>query len=330
MRPAPGRAARDRRRYGWRGTRVRSTISGRWSDPGPVPRWRDRCSQPCPGQHVIDPYPNPAIAACVIPNPNPTRENASVRSPQLSWKMRLSTGVLKSPITSVGSVPAFTQRRASRDSMVRSAVLPRARSIWNPPSRIGRGARPGGPGAGGRTARRDLQRQPGDGPRRLERGRGARHDLLPGRARGPPGRRRRRDPGTMATWPGCATACRPCRPSIARERAVTQNSAMSSEPADRPGAPAPASAAATGPSSSSSLSTSGCARSCASIFLYNQALFHHQSPSHWGSRAAVDSLLDILSITTRADTRADVLKELERQVSLLNEFQSMDESVSRQ
>ncbi len=57
-------------------------------------------------------------------------------------------------------------------------------------------------------------------------------------------------------------------------------------------------------------------------FLYNQASFHHQSPSHWGSRAAVASLLDILAITTRADIRADVLKELERQVSLLNEFQS--------
>lgn len=57
-------------------------------------------------------------------------------------------------------------------------------------------------------------------------------------------------------------------------------------------------------------------------FLYNQALFHNQSPSHWGSRAAVGSLLDILAITTRVDTRADVLKELERHINLLNEFQS--------
>lgn len=57
-------------------------------------------------------------------------------------------------------------------------------------------------------------------------------------------------------------------------------------------------------------------------FLYNQALFHNQSPSQWGSRAAVASLLDILAITTRVDTRADVLKELERHVGLLNEFQS--------
>jgi cell division protein ZapD len=56
-------------------------------------------------------------------------------------------------------------------------------------------------------------------------------------------------------------------------------------------------------------------------FLYNQALYHNQSQSQWGSRAAVDSLLDILAITSRGDTRADVLKELERQLALLNEFQ---------
>ena len=57
-------------------------------------------------------------------------------------------------------------------------------------------------------------------------------------------------------------------------------------------------------------------------FLYNQALYHNQSQSQWGSRAAVSSLLDILAITSRGDTRADVLKELERQLALLNEFQS--------
>ncbi len=57
-------------------------------------------------------------------------------------------------------------------------------------------------------------------------------------------------------------------------------------------------------------------------FLYNQALYHNQSQSQWGSRAAVASLLDILAITSRGDTRADVLKELERQLAVLNEFQS--------
>ncbi len=57
-------------------------------------------------------------------------------------------------------------------------------------------------------------------------------------------------------------------------------------------------------------------------FLYNQALYHNEAPSQWGSRAAMSSLLDILAITTRSDTRADVLKELERHLSVLNEYQS--------
>jgi cell division protein ZapD len=57
-------------------------------------------------------------------------------------------------------------------------------------------------------------------------------------------------------------------------------------------------------------------------FLYSQAVYHSQSPSQWGSRAAVAGLLDIIAITSRSDTRADALKELERQLALLNEFQS--------
>jgi len=57
-------------------------------------------------------------------------------------------------------------------------------------------------------------------------------------------------------------------------------------------------------------------------FLYNQALYHNEMASQWGSRAAMASLLDILSITTRGDTRSDVLKELERHLSLLNEYQA--------
>ena len=56
-------------------------------------------------------------------------------------------------------------------------------------------------------------------------------------------------------------------------------------------------------------------------FLYNQAVYHANSKSQWGSRAAIGSMLDILAIITRADTRADVLKELERQIGLLTEFQ---------
>jgi cell division protein ZapD len=57
-------------------------------------------------------------------------------------------------------------------------------------------------------------------------------------------------------------------------------------------------------------------------FLYNQALYHNETPSQWGSRAAMSSLLDVLAITTRSDTRSDVLKELERHLAILNEYQA--------
>ena len=57
-------------------------------------------------------------------------------------------------------------------------------------------------------------------------------------------------------------------------------------------------------------------------FLYNQALYHNEMASPWGSRAAMSSLIDILAITTRGDTRSDVLKDLERHVTSLSEFQS--------
>jgi cell division protein ZapD len=57
-------------------------------------------------------------------------------------------------------------------------------------------------------------------------------------------------------------------------------------------------------------------------FLYNQALYHNEMATQWGSRAAMSSLLDVLAITTRGDVRSDVLKELERQLTMLNEFQS--------
>src|SRR5581483_6142420 len=57
-------------------------------------------------------------------------------------------------------------------------------------------------------------------------------------------------------------------------------------------------------------------------FLYNQALYHNEIASPWGSRAAMSSLLDILAITARGDVRSDVLKELERHLATLSEFQS--------
>src|ERR1700674_5590886 len=57
-------------------------------------------------------------------------------------------------------------------------------------------------------------------------------------------------------------------------------------------------------------------------FLYNQALYHNEMASPWGSRAAVACLIDILAIATRGDVRSDVLKELESQLTSLSEFQS--------
>ena len=57
-------------------------------------------------------------------------------------------------------------------------------------------------------------------------------------------------------------------------------------------------------------------------FLYSQAVYHNEKASPWGSRAAVGSLLDILAILTRGDIRSDVVKELERHLALLNEFQN--------
>jgi cell division protein ZapD len=57
-------------------------------------------------------------------------------------------------------------------------------------------------------------------------------------------------------------------------------------------------------------------------FLYNQALYHNEMQSQWGSRAAMGSLLDILAIAARGDVRADVQKELERHLAQLNVFQS--------
>jgi cell division protein ZapD len=57
-------------------------------------------------------------------------------------------------------------------------------------------------------------------------------------------------------------------------------------------------------------------------FLYNQALYHNETGSQWGSRAAMGSLIDILSVISRSDLRSDALKEIERQLQLLGEYQA--------
>ena len=54
-------------------------------------------------------------------------------------------------------------------------------------------------------------------------------------------------------------------------------------------------------------------------FLYTQASYHSELPNPWSSRAAVASLLEILAITARGDSRSEVLKELERHVNVLKE-----------
>ncbi len=57
-------------------------------------------------------------------------------------------------------------------------------------------------------------------------------------------------------------------------------------------------------------------------FLWNQAVFHAESPSEWSSRAAVGSVLEMLAVTARGDPRGDVLKDLERQMHLIRDYQN--------
>jgi cell division protein ZapD len=55
-------------------------------------------------------------------------------------------------------------------------------------------------------------------------------------------------------------------------------------------------------------------------FLYSQTMYHEERPDQWSTRAAMSSLLEILAITARGDIRSEVLKELERQMSVMHEF----------
>lgn len=56
-------------------------------------------------------------------------------------------------------------------------------------------------------------------------------------------------------------------------------------------------------------------------FLYKQLLYQVEQNSSWASRNAVASLLDIVAILSRGDVRGDVLKELERQIFVLERLQ---------
>lgn len=55
-------------------------------------------------------------------------------------------------------------------------------------------------------------------------------------------------------------------------------------------------------------------------FLFRQAHFHAQNPSDYSARAAIASLLDIMTILGRGDIRTDVLKELDRHAELLGQY----------
>jgi len=55
-------------------------------------------------------------------------------------------------------------------------------------------------------------------------------------------------------------------------------------------------------------------------FLHGQAMLHARHEEAYGSRAAISSLLEILTITSRGDIRADALKELDRHTLRLNHY----------
>lgn len=52
--------------------------------------------------------------------------------------------------------------------------------------------------------------------------------------------------------------------------------------------------------------------------LFNQLAFHLPNSDIWSSRAAITALLDMVSIFSRADIKADLIKELDRHKSKLN------------
>jgi cell division protein ZapD len=56
--------------------------------------------------------------------------------------------------------------------------------------------------------------------------------------------------------------------------------------------------------------------------LYQQFLFHVGEPSPWSTRAVVASMLDIVTILNRGDVRNEVLKELDRQLTIFDRYQN--------
>ena len=60
-------------------------------------------------------------------------------------------------------------------------------------------------------------------------------------------------------------------------------------------------------------------------FLYQQTLYNAEQTADWATRAATSGLLDMVTILSRGDVRADVLKELDHQLKTLERFQSQPE-----
>lgn len=57
-------------------------------------------------------------------------------------------------------------------------------------------------------------------------------------------------------------------------------------------------------------------------FLYQQMLYNRDRPADWATRAIISTLLEFLAILSRGDVRSEVLKELDHQISTLQQFQS--------
>ncbi|MCH8071701.1 MAG: cell division protein ZapD [Proteobacteria bacterium] len=64
-------------------------------------------------------------------------------------------------------------------------------------------------------------------------------------------------------------------------------------------------------------------------FLYQQMLYNSELEADWATRAATSSLLEIMAILARGDVRSDVHKELDRQIEILQRFQSQPEVDAR-
>lgn len=65
-------------------------------------------------------------------------------------------------------------------------------------------------------------------------------------------------------------------------------------------------------------------------FLFERAAFGQSGDSEWHSRIAVDALLDIMDLLTRSDARAELQKELERQLATLTQLLGLPDVADEQ